>query len=248
MKPADDIIITTHDVTKVYQLGAEQVHALRGISLDVRRGEYLSILGPSGSGKSTFFNMVGGLDRPSAGSVSIDGCNLQELNQKQLAWIRCHKMGYIFQSFNLIQTMTAVENVALPRIFAGESPAKARAAAAEILDLVGLGHRLTHLPAQVSGGQQQRIAIARALVNRPGIVLADEPTGNLDLHTGEEIIQLLADMKKQLGITVITATHDMKMLSASDTVVWIKDGRADRVARKGEFEVAIGTIDGKTLA
>ena len=136
----------------------------------------------------------------------------------------------------------------MPRIFAGETPAQAREAAAEILTVVGLAHRLTHLPSQVSGGQQQRIAIARALVNRPSIILADEPTGNLDLRTGEEIINLLGEMKEKFGITVITATHDMKMLSASDTVVWIKDGRADRVARKGEFEVSIGTIDGKTLA
>jgi putative ABC transport system ATP-binding protein len=157
-------------------------------------------------------------------------------------------MGYIFQSFNLIMTMTALENVALPRIFAGETPAKAREAAAEILNVVGLGHRLTHLPSQVSGGQQQRIAIARALVNKPSIVLADEPTGNLDLHTGEEIIALLGDLKTKFGITIITATHDMKMLSASDTVVWIKDGQADRIAHRGEFDISVGTIDGKTLA
>ena len=244
----DDIIIETHEVTKVYDMGVEKVHALRGISLEVRRGEYLSILGPSGSGKSTFFNMVGGLDRPTSGDVSVDGCKLRELNQKQLAWIRCNKLGYIFQSFNLIPTMTALENVAIPRVFAGETPARARAAAAEVLELVGLGHRLDHLPGEVSGGQQQRIAIARALVNRPAIILADEPTGNLDLHTGEEIIHLLGEMKAKFGITIITATHDMKMLSASDTVVWIKDGSVARVARRGEFEVEIGTIDGRTLA
>ncbi|MBR4674572.1 MAG: ABC transporter ATP-binding protein [Victivallales bacterium] len=245
----DDIIIRTHNITKVYVLGSvEKVYALRGISVEVRRGEYLSILGPSGSGKSTFFNMVGALDRPTEGHVMVDGYNLQTLNQKQLAWIRCHKMGYIFQQFNLIQTMTALENVALPRIFAGEKPEDAREQAAEILKVVGLGHRMTHLPSQVSGGQQQRIAIARALVNKPSIILADEPTGNLDLKTGEEIIALLGEMKERFGITIITATHDMKMLSASDTVVWIKDGRADRVAHKGEFNVSIGTIDGKTLA
>ena len=144
--------------------------------------------------------------------------------------------------------MTALENVAIPRIFSGDSPAEAREASAEVLELVGLGHRLDHLPSEVSGGQQQRIAIARALVNRPAIILADEPTGNLDLHTGEEIIQLLDEMKNTFGITIITATHDMKMLSASDTVVWIKDGAVDRIAHKGEFEVEIGTIDGKTLA
>ena len=243
-----DAIVKAVNVSKIYQLGTEEkVYALRGISVDVRRGEYLSILGPSGSGKSTFFNMVGALDRPSEGHVMVDGYNLQDLNQKQLAWIRCHKMGYIFQQFNLIQTMTAVENVALPRIFSGEKPETAREEAAEILKIVGLGHRLNHLPGQVSGGQQQRIAIARALVNRPSIILADEPTGNLDLKTGEEIIALLAEMKDRFGITIITATHDMKMLKSSDTVVWIKDGQAERIAHKGEFNVEIGTIDGKTL-
>jgi putative ABC transport system ATP-binding protein len=226
----------------------EKVHALRGVSLTVRRGEYLSILGPSGSGKSTFFNIVGGLDTPTDGDVSVDGYNLRRLNQRQLAWIRCNKLGYIFQSFNLIPTMTALENVAIPRVFAGETPANARKAAAEVLDVVGLGHRLDHLPSEVSGGQQQRIAIARALVNRPAIILADEPTGNLDLHTGEDIIKLLDEMKETFGITIITATHDMKMLSASDTVVWIKDGAVARVAQRGEFEVEIGTIDGRTLA
>ncbi|MCK5805445.1 MAG: ABC transporter ATP-binding protein [Lentisphaeria bacterium] len=243
-----DIIIETDGVTKVYDMGVEKVHALRGISLKVRRGEYLSILGPSGSGKSTLFNMIGGLDEPTEGDVVLDGYHLSELNQKQLAWVRCRKMGYIFQSFNLIPSMTALENVAIPRIFAGETPSQAREAAAEILTEVGLGHRLDHIPAEVSGGQQQRIAIARALVNRPSIILADEPTGNLDLHTGEEIISLLGEMNVKLGITIITATHDMKMLSASDTVVWIKDGNVDRLARKGEFEIEVGTIDGDELA
>ena len=243
-----EAIVQAVNVSKIYNIGTEdKVYALRGISVDVRRGEYLSILGPSGSGKSTFFNMVGALDRPSEGHVMVDGYNLQELNQKQLAWIRYHKMGYIFQQFNLIQTMTAIENVALPRIFSGEKPETARDEAAEILKIVGLGHRLNHLPGQVSGGQQQRIAIARALVNRPSIILADEPTGNLDLKTGEEIIALLAEMKDRFGITIITATHDMKMLKSSDTVVWIKDGQAERIAHKGEFNVEIGTIDGKTL-
>ena len=244
----NDFAIQAKDVTKTYVMGAEEVHALRGVSLNIGRGQYFSIMGPSGSGKSTFFNMVGGLDQPTSGDVAIAGYKLSELNQRQLAWVRCHTIGYIFQSFNLIPTMTALENVAVARIFAGVTPAQAREDAAEVLDMVGLGHRLTHLPSEVSGGQQQRIAIARALVNRPSIILADEPTGNLDLHTGEGIINLLDEMKAKFGITVVTATHDMKMLSASDTVVWIKDGAVERVANKGEFEIEIGTIDGKTLA
>jgi putative ABC transport system ATP-binding protein len=241
-------IVQIKGVSKVYKRGMEEVHALRNVSIDIARGEYVSIMGPSGSGKSTLFNMIGGLDTPSSGEVSIDGFRLSDLTSSQLAWVRCHRIGFIFQSFNLIPSMTALENVAIARIFAGVSPAQARRDAAQTLERVGLGHRLHHVPSQVSGGQQQRIAIARALVNQPSIILADEPTGNLDLHTGEEIINLIGEMKAKLGITIITATHDMKMLSASDVVVWIKDGAVDRTARKGEINIEVGTIDGKTLA
>ena len=243
-----DFIITAKDVTKVYIMGEEEVHALRGISMNVKRGEYVSIMGPSGSGKSTFFNMIGGLDTPTAGEVTMEGYKLSELNNRQLAWVRCHKIGFIFQGFNLIPAMTALENVAIGRIFAGVAPEQARRDAAAVLEKVGLGHRLDHLPSEVSGGQQQRIAIARALVNRPAIILADEPTGNLDLKTGQEIINLLNEMKRELDITIISATHDMKMLSASDTVAWIKDGAIERLASKGEFEIEVGSIDGQTVA
>ncbi len=243
-----DFIITAKDVTKVYIMGEEEVHALRGISMNVKRGEYVSIMGPSGSGKSTFFNMIGGLDTPTAGEVTMEGYKLSELNNRQLAWVRCHKIGFIFQGFNLIPAMTALENVAIGRIFAGVAPDQARRDAAAVLEKVGLGHRLDHLPSEVSGGQQQRIAIARALVNRPAIILADEPTGNLDLKTGQEIINLLNEMKRELDITIISATHDMKMLSASDTVAWIKDGAIERLASKGEFEIEVGSIDGQTVA
>ena len=242
-----DPLISARNVSKVYTMGAEEVHALRGVSLDIQRGEYVSIIGPSGSGKSTFFNMVGGLDTPTEGEVIVDGCLLAELNSSQLAWFRCRRIGFIFQSFNLIDTMTALENVAIARIFSGASPAIARKDAAEMLDRVGLGHRLEHLPSEVSGGQQQRIAIARALVNKPSIILADEPTGNLDLNTGEEIISLLDEMKRSLGITIITATHDMKMLSASDLVVTIRSGKIENIATKDELEITIGSIDGETV-
>ena len=241
-------IITTSEVTKVYRMGNEEVRALDGISLDIMRGEYISIMGPSGSGKSTLLKIVGGLDMPTGGEVYMEGYKLADLNDRQLAWVRCNKIGFIFQSFNLIPTMTAQDNVAIARIFAGYTPTEARKDAAEVLDRVGLGHRLTHLPSEVSGGQQQRIAIARALVNKPEIVLADEPTGNLDLKTGQEIIDILNDMKDSLGITVITATHDMKMLSASDTVVWIDSGKVERTAKKGEIDIEVGTIDGETVA
>jgi len=240
-----EYIVKANNLTKVYTMGEEKVYALRGISLNIKRNEYVSIMGPSGSGKSTFFNLVGGLDSPTEGDVYIEGYRLKSLNQRQLAWVRCHNIGYIFQSFNLIPTMTATDNVSIARIFSGVPPAQARKDAQQVLERVGLGHRLDNLPHEVSGGQQQRIAIARALVNEPKIILADEPTGNLDLKTGESIIQLLNELKKDKGITIITATHDMKMLSSSDTVVTIRDGAVDRVALKGEVDIQVGTIDGQ---
>ncbi len=240
-------IVSCQEVRKVYVMGREEVHALRGISVDIEKGEYVSIMGPSGSGKSTLFNMIGGLDTPTDGGVEVEGCRLSELNSSQLAWFRCRKIGFIFQSFNLIPTMSALENVAIPRVFAGETPQQARADAARVLERVGLGHRLDHLPSQVSGGQQQRIAIARALVNKPLIILADEPTGNLDLHTGKEIIDLLYEMKRDLGVTVITATHDMKMLSCSDKIVQIEDGAVKSVDTQASIKVTVGSIDGETV-
>ena len=243
-----DVLITIQGVTKIYRLGGQIVHALRGISLDIHRGEYVSIMGPSGSGKSTLFNMIGGLDVPTEGEVSVEGCRLSDLDSDQLAWFRCHKIGFIFQTFNLIGAMTAQENVAIARTFAGVAYEQARADAAEVLERVGLGHRLTHLPSQVSDGQQQRIAIARALVNKPLIILADEPTGNLDLRTGQDIINVLGEMKRTMGITVITATHDMKMISASDTLVKIRSGAVEEIVGKDKMDVFIGTIDGAAIA
>ncbi len=243
-----DVLISARNISRVYQMGAEEIHALTDATLDIRNGQYVSIIGPSGSGKSTFFNIVGGLDKPTSGEVFVEGCRLADLNSSQLAWFRCHKIGFIFQSFNLIMTMTALENVAIANIFAGSSPHEARDKAAEVLERVGLGHRLDHLPAQVSGGQQQRIAIARALVNEPLIILADEPTGNLDLHTGQEIINVLDDMKRKLGITIVTATHDMKMLSKSDIVVELRSGAIERIATPQEMNVTVGTIDGHDIA
>lgn len=241
-------VIRIDNVTKIYRTGSVEIRALNDISLEIIRGEYVSIMGASGSGKSTLFNMIGGLDRPTTGDIVIDGYRLSDLSARQLAWVRCHKIGFIFQSFNLVPAMTALENVAIARIFHGKTPAQARADATVALDRVGLGHRLNHLPSEVSGGQQQRIAIARAIVNEPDIILADEPTGNLDLHTGEAIIQLLSEMQHDLGITVISATHDMKMLSASDTVVWINGGKIEKTAKKDELQIEIGTINGQSIA
>jgi putative ABC transport system ATP-binding protein len=242
-----DAIVQCSAVTKVYVMGKEEVRALRGITVDIAKGEYVSIMGPSGSGKSTLFNMIGGLDTPTSGDVSVEGYRLADLNSSQLAWFRCRKIGFIFQSFNLVPTMTALENVAIARIFSGETPKRAKRDAAGVLERVGLGHRLDHLPSQVSGGQQQRIAIARALVNEPLIILADEPTGNLDLKTGEEIIELLNEMKNRLGVTVITATHDMKMVSCSDKIVQIEDGAVKSVDSQADINVRVGSIDGETV-
>lgn len=243
-----DIILKAQNLTKVYTMGAEKVYALKGVSLDIFRGTYVSIMGPSGSGKSTFFNIVGGLDKPTSGEVFMDGQRFGDLTLSQMAWVRCHKVGYIFQSFNLIPSMTALENVSIARIFSGLTPSEARTDATAVLEQVGLGHRLHHVPSELSGGQQQRVAIARAMVNRPEVILADEPTGNLDLRTGEEIINLLGKMQKEMNITVITATHDMKMLSASDVVVWIQDGQVVRTAKRDELKIEIGAIDGNSLA
>lgn len=234
---AGDVIISARDVKKRYRLGDEDVWALRGITLDIYRGEFLSIMGPSGSGKSTFFNQVGALDMPTEGRVYFEGQNLLELSERQQAWIRCNKIGYIFQTFNLIPVMTALQNVMLPMIFQGATKAEATARATRILERVGLGHRLHHKPFELSGGQQQRVAIARALANNPAVILADEPTGNLDTKTGAEIIAILKELNREQNVTVIAATHDHKMLAASDRVCWIRDGRLERIASGAEFRL-----------
>ncbi len=244
MTPSLPIIVRTVNITRVYHMGKEQVHALRGIDLEIYAGEYVSIMGPSGSGKSTFFNMVGGLDKPTAGKVYIDEVDVAQLDAQELAWLRCHKIGYIFQTFNLIPVMTAIENVTLPMTFGGLGNDESRQKGAELLALVGLGDRLHHRPSELSGGQQQRVAIARSLANDPTIILADEPTGNLDLKTGEEIIEILTKLKRERNVTVITATHDHKMLAASDRVVWVRDGRIDRVRNREELDIHQATIDG----
>ncbi len=238
-------IVRTKGVTKVYRMGSEEVHALKGINIEIRSGEYISIMGPSGSGKSTFFNMIGGLDKPTDGKVYIDEVDVAQLDAYELAWLRCRKIGYIFQSFNLIPVMTALENVTLPMVFAGMTNDEARDKGVYLLEQVGLGDRVNHKPFELSGGQQQRVAIARSLANSPAIVLADEPTGNLDLKTGEEIIEILQRMNKEHAVTVISATHDHKMLAASDRVVWIRDGRIDRIEDRADLEIQVGTIDGE---
>ncbi len=236
-------IIEIRDVKKVYRMRGGDVHALRGVTLDIQPGEYVSIMGPSGSGKSTLFNMIGGLDKPSAGSLTVEGTRLADLDSRALAWFRCCRIGYIFQTFNLIPTLTAVENVKLPSIFHMQSDDEAYRRAKASLEAVGLGERLTHTPEELSGGQMQRVAIARALVNDPTIILADEPTGNLDLKTGENIIDLLRKLNQERGVTVVTVTHDHKMLSASDRIVWFESGTINRIQTRDEIQIKIGNIN-----
>ncbi len=235
-------VVRVTNVTKVFKLGKIDVQALKGIDLKISKGDYISIMGPSGSGKSTLFNMIGGLDKPTSGKVFIDEVDIAQLDAYELAWLRCRKIGYIFQTFNIIQVMTALENVTLPMIFAGMNNDAAVEKGMELLDLVGLGDRFSHKPFELSGGQQQRVAVARALANDPAIILADEPTGNLDLTTGEEIIALLKRLSQERGVTVISATHDFKMLNVSDRVIWIRDGRVDKIEDREELSISIGRI------
>ena len=239
------VIVRVIGVTKTFRLGKMDVQALKGVDLEILAGEYLSIMGPSGSGKSTLFNMIGGLDKPTDGKVFIDEVDISQLDAYELAWLRNRKIGYIFQTFNIIPVMTALENVTLPMIFAGMNEEAAAERGMELLGLVGLRERFQHKPLELSGGQQQRVAIARSLANDPAIILADEPTGNLDLTTGEEIIELLKKLSVERGVTVISATHDYKMLNVSDRVVWIRDGRVDKVEHRHELDISVGGI-GKT--
>jgi len=245
VETAVQTIVRTKDVEKVYDLGKVKVPALKGVNLEIYAGEYISIMGPSGSGKSTLFNMIGGLDKPSSGNVYINEVDVAQLDAYELAWLRCRQIGYIFQSFNLIPVMTALENVTLPMVFAGMTSDDARDKGVELLRRVGLGDRVQHKPFELSGGQQQRVAIARAMANDPMIILADEPTGNLDLATGKEVIELLRKMKEESGVTIISATHDLKMLHVSDRVVWIVDGKIDRIEKREDIDIAVGTIEGK---
>ena len=189
--------------------------------------------------------MVGGLDKPSEGKVYIDEVDVAQLDAYELAWLRCRKIGYIFQSFNLIPVMTALENVTLPMVFAGLTSDESRDKGMELLKKVGLDERHSHKPYELSGGQQQRVAVARALANDPAVVLADEPTANLDLRTGTEIIELLKEMNQASGVTIISATHDHKMLSVSDRVVWIKDGQVDRIANREDLNIEVTQVEGE---
>ena len=238
-----EIIIECRDLSKVYRKGGHVVYALREMNLDIYKGEYLSVMGPSGSGKSTLFNMIGALDNPTSGTVKIGGIDITKQSSGKLAFIRNHHIGYVFQTFNLIVSLTALRNVMLPLLFSGLDSKQASERAAEVLAEVGLADRIHHRPSELSGGQQQRVAIARALSMNPTILLADEPTGNLDLHTGEEIINLLRVCCDKHAATVITATHDHKMLAASDRILWIQDGAKERLEDRADVNIRVGRVE-----
>jgi len=227
------VVIKTADLAKMYQMGAEEVHALRGINLEIRKGEYVAIMGPSGSGKSTLMNLIGCLDSPSAGQYWLAGRLVSELDDDELAYIRNKEIGFVFQTFNLLPRATALHNVELPLIYNG-TPAEERLEKAKLaLARVELTERMHHKPNELSGGQRQRVAIARALVNSPSIVLADEPTGNLDSRTGEEIMALFANLHSQ-GNTIILVTHENDVAQRAHRIIYIRDGKiaSDEAVKK----------------
>jgi len=239
------VIIRTKNLKKAYQMGQVTTEALRGIDIELYRGEFICVMGPSGSGKSTFFNMVGGLDSPTSGRVFIDEVDVAQLSAVELAFLRCRKIGYIFQTYNLVQYMTALENVTVPMAFAGVSGDEGRERGMKLLELVGLDDRWFHKPIEMSGGQQQRTAIARSMANNPAVLLCDEPTGNLDLKTGAEIHGILKRLNTERNVTVICATHDHRLIDMADRIMWIRDGQIERLADRSDVTVETGAIGGE---
>ena len=217
-------MITMQNITKSYEMGTQVVHALRGLDMEINEGEFVAIMGPSGSGKSTLMNIIGCLDIPNSGTYTIDEINVSHMTDDEQAKIRNQRIGFVFQQFNLLPRTTAVKQVALPLMYAGYNRAERIARAEEALQAVGLGDRMDHRPDELSGGQQQRVAIARALATDPSIILADEPTGNLDTQSGEEIMQIFKTLHEEKGITLIMITHDPEIAEAAERTIWIRDG------------------------
>jgi putative ABC transport system ATP-binding protein len=225
---SSDWVVEAEGLKKVYKMGEMEVHALRGVSMQIQRGETLAIMGPSGSGKSTLMNILGCLDQPTEGDYLLDGENVARMNDNQLAEVRNHRVGFIFQSFNLLPRSNALSNVELPLRYAASNGKDRRRKAREALEAVGLGDRLRHRPNELSGGQQQRVAIARALVNNPSIIMADEPTGNLDSRSGKEIMDLLQRLNEERGVTLIIVTHDPEVARRTRRVIHIRDGEVEK--------------------
>jgi len=224
-------LIQTYDLWKTYTMGAEEVHALRGVSLTIEGGEYVAIMGPSGSGKSTLMNLIGCLDTPTRGEYLLNGQRVSDMNDNELARVRNQEIGFVFQTFNLLPRASALDNVALPLVYAGVAAPERAARARAALDMVDLLPRLTHRPNELSGGQRQRVAIARALVNRPSLLLADEPTGNLDSKTGAEIMALFARLH-QAGNTIVVVTHEADIAAFAPRVVHLRDGQVEKDVRR----------------
>ena len=239
------VLIRTRDVVKEYRKGEVVTRALQGVTCEIRRGEFVAVMGPSGSGKSTFFNVIGALITPSSGRVLVDEVDVAQLNRDELAYIRCKKIGYIFQSYNLVPALTALENVMVSMRFAGVLEDDARVKGMSLLERVGLKDRWDHTPQQLSGGQQQRVAIARSLANDPRILLCDEPTANLDHKTGQDIIDLLVALNKDGGVTIICATHDYRMIDQCDRIFWIRDGLIDKIQNRSDITVRLAGIEEK---
>ncbi len=239
MSEMNHYVVHVQNATKELKMGQVTVHALRGVTLTVEPGEFLSIIGPSGSGKSTLLGLIGGLDTPTAGKVYIDGTDITDLSERELTRIRNEKIGFVFQFFNLVPTLTALENVALPIQFARRRAFNPTNRAKELLTLLEVDDRMHHRPSQLSGGQQQRVAIARALANNPPLLLCDEPTGNLDTVSGALVMQALRDVQSEMGTTVVMVTHDMDVASQADRVVSLVDGRiADDIDPRSTAQLA----------
>jgi len=226
-----DWVIEARDLTKIYKMGEIEVQALRGVSFNIKRGEALSIMGPSGSGKSTMMNTLGCLDKPTSGEYILDGESVGEMNDDQLASVRNRKVGFVFQSFNLLSRLTALGNVELPLRYAGLTEGR-RERAQAALEAVGLKDRMTHRPYELSGGQQQRVAVARAIVNNPAMIMADEPTGNLDSKVGKEIVDLLLSLNQERGTTLIIVTHDPYIAEQTQRIIRLRDGEIDSSAEE----------------
>ena len=222
-----DVVVRAVGLTRRYKMGDAYVEALRGVDLTIRRGEFVALVGPSGSGKSTVLNLIGGLDRPTGGEIWIDSVELSATDERTLTRHRRQHVGFVFQTFNLLPRLTADENVAIPLMFSGVPHKERLARARSLLERVGLGERLSHRPSQLSGGEQQRVAIARALVGQPVLLLADEPTGNLDTTTGGEIMALLQELNQERDLTLLVVTHDPEVAAFADRVVKLRDGRVE---------------------
>jgi putative ABC transport system ATP-binding protein len=222
---SNERVIQVENLVKTYRLGTVSIPALRGISFDVAKGEFLVVMGPSGSGKTTLLNLLGAIDKPTSGRISIDGRDITTLGEGELTKLRRHKIGFIFQFYNLIPALTALENVELPMLTAGVSRKDTSKRALQLLETVGLAERVGHLPDELSGGEQQRIAIARALANRPSVILADEPTGDLDTKTGMEVVQILYETSKKENATVVVVTHDPMITEKADVILQMRDGQ-----------------------